>query len=132
MPQLDPYIFYHQIITLFFIFFLIYIYVRKNILPKLNSILKYRSKKINKLFKHDRGNWRLFNESKLYFSFLGVNYLSLISDRLPNILIKYKIIENLDYRLFFSDKFKSIELNEKNIKENKSTEFKHSLYYFKK
>lgn len=132
MPQLDPYIFFHQIITLFFIFFLIYIYVRKNILPKLNSILKYRNKKINKLFKHDKGNWRLFNESKLYFSFLGINYLSLINDKLPNILIKYKIIENLDYKLFFSDKFKSIALNEKKIKENKSMEFKHSLYYLKK
>ena len=132
MPQLDPYIFFHQIITLFFIFFLIYIYVRRNILPRLNSILKYRNKKINKLFQHDKGNWRLFNESKLYFSFLGINYLSLINDKLPNILIKYKIIENLDYKLLFSDKFKSIELNEKKIKENKSMEFKHSLYYLKK
>lgn len=56
MPQLDPYIFLHQIITLIIFFFLIYFYVRKTIVPKLNSILKYRNKKVTKLLHHDKGN----------------------------------------------------------------------------
>jgi hypothetical protein len=76
MPQLDPYIFLHQIVTLIVFFFLIYFYVRKNIIPKLNSILKYRNKKISKLLHHDKGNWRLYNKSNVYYSWLACIYLN--------------------------------------------------------
>ena len=68
MPQLDPYILFHQIMALFIIFFLIYIYVRRNILPKINEILKYRNKKIKQLYGHDKGNRNLFNQSRFYYT----------------------------------------------------------------
>lgn len=56
MPQLDKYIFVHQMISLVFFFFLLYFYIRKTAIPQLNLILKYRKKKISKLLKHDKGN----------------------------------------------------------------------------
>lgn len=49
MPQLDQYIFLHEIVTLIFAFFLLYAYVRRVMLPQLNAVLKYRTKKIAEL-----------------------------------------------------------------------------------
>lgn len=98
MPQLDKYIFVHQLISLIFFFFLLYFYVRGTAIPKLNSVLKYRKKKIEKLLKHDKGNWKLFNDSNLYYSWLSVIYLRLINDKLNYILNSYFKLLNIQFK----------------------------------
>lgn len=123
MPQLDPYIFLHQILTLIFFFFLLYFYVRKTIIPKLNSILKYRNKKINKLLDHDKGNWKLYNKSNMYYSKVANIYLNkttlalsfFLNNNLTNYinLIKKKNINN--YFFFFNKYQKNLLLELKRI-----------------
>ena len=107
MPQLDPYIFLHQIITLIFFFFLIYFYVRKTVVPKLNSILKYRNKKISKLFNHDKGNWRLYNKSNMYYSWLANIYLNKTNNKVSlffnkEIISYMNLIQNKKIINFFT------------------------------
>jgi len=46
MPQLDKYIFLNQIIYLSIFFFFLYVYIRKDVIPNISSLLKYRKKKI--------------------------------------------------------------------------------------
>jgi hypothetical protein len=47
MPQLDKYIFLNQIIYLTFFFFLIYMHVRKDVVPRVSTVLKYRKKRVH-------------------------------------------------------------------------------------
>lgn len=49
MPQLDQFIFLHQVVTLIIFFFLLYAFVRRNLIPNLNDILKYRTKQFAQL-----------------------------------------------------------------------------------
>lgn len=44
MPQLDKYIFLQQILTLIFVFFLIYKHLRGRFIPYINGVLKYKYK----------------------------------------------------------------------------------------
>ena len=76
MPQLDKYIFLNQIISLVVFFFLLYFYIRSTVLPLVNGMLKYRIKKFEKLHRHEKGNWRLFNNANSYFSQWAVSYLN--------------------------------------------------------
>ncbi len=47
MPQLDKYIFFNHVVSLTIFFSLIYIYLRKHVVPQLSSILKFRRKKLS-------------------------------------------------------------------------------------
>ena len=56
MPQLDKYIFLNQILALSFFFFITYVYIRSIVIPNINMSLKFRYKRFEKLFSHERGN----------------------------------------------------------------------------
>ncbi len=93
MPQLDKYIFLNQILTLFVFFFLIYFYVRGTIIPNINSMLKYRSKKRELLIFHDKEHWRLIKDANLKFGKFGLRFLGLINNHsfLTSILEEYRL-----------------------------------------
>lgn len=136
MPQLDPYILFHQIMALFFVFFLIYAYVRRNILPKLNEILKYRNKKIKQLYGHDRGNRNLFNQSRFYYTWMGENYLNMVNGKLTLLLNKYLEKKNLiQYKRLVLQKLGVLPYENMNFKSHsgdnvyKSLKKRHSTYY---
>lgn len=120
MPQLDQYIFLHQIATLVLFFFLLYAYVRRQILPRLNSILKYRNKKIAKLWRYDKGHWRLYYRSNLFYSKTGAGFLKDTNLAVIKILLEYKNILIIKTQTLLLD---SIKLNRN--KEN----FIHSNFY---
>lgn len=90
MPQLDKFIFLNQILGLIFFFFLIYIYVRSNILPKINAILKYRNKKRKTLINQEKGSYRLYSNANLYFSKWAVNYINYSLKIIQNIFNECK------------------------------------------
>lgn len=46
MPQLDKYIFFNHVISFTAFFSLIYLYLRKHVVPEVSSILKFRRKKL--------------------------------------------------------------------------------------
>ena len=47
MPQLDKYIFFNHVVTLTIFFCLIYLFIRKDVIPQISTTLKYRKKRIN-------------------------------------------------------------------------------------
>ena len=94
MPQLDKYIFFHQMISFTFFFFLIYFYSRRVILPKLNGILKFRSK-LRKIlsfhsFKLEKKNLNAIN----FFSGKGVNFIQRSS--VPIYALQNRLNSDLD------------------------------------
>lgn len=88
MPQLDKYIFFNQIIYLIVFFTLIYIFLRGTVIPKMSTILKYRSKKFNLLNNQLHGFNTLFNKLETVFIKIGKKYttvfLDFINDKLNN------------------------------------------------
>lgn len=90
MPQLDKFTFLNQILGLIFFFFLIYIYIRGTVLPKINTVLKYRTKKSLKLLHHEKATQRLYSNSNYYFSKWAVNYIEHCIDVLSLVFVKSK------------------------------------------
>lgn len=45
MPQLDKYLYLHNVVTLTLCFLAIYVFTRKSLVPHTSSVLKYRSKR---------------------------------------------------------------------------------------
>ena len=67
MPQLDKYIFFNHVVTLTIFFFLVYMYLRKSVIPQISSTLKYRKKRIN-LFNTELENYKkVYEFSKVDF-----------------------------------------------------------------
>jgi len=105
MPQLDKYIFFSQITYLTFFFFLIYLYVRGTIVPKISTLLKYRRKKINS-FKDEADSYeKILSFCGLFYDKRGRKYFSSLIDQIHNMNNSYqkeslKRITTLNDKLF--------------------------------
>ena len=74
MPQLDKYIFFNHVVTLTIFFFLVYMYLRKSVIPQISSTLKYRKKRIN-LFNTELENYKkIYEFSKVDFENKSKNF----------------------------------------------------------
>ena len=95
MPQLDKYIFFNHVVTLTIFFFLVYMYLRKSVIPHISSTLKYRKKRIN-LFNTELENYKkVYDFSKIEFETKGKDF-------------SIKSFENLNTLINFYNK-KSLE-----------------------
>lgn len=98
MPQLDKYIFFNHVITLTIFFCLIYIFIRKSVVPNISSTLKYRKKRID-LFNTELADYeKAYNFSKIDFEKKGKTFSN-------------KIFDNLDYLINFYNKRSNEELS---------------------
>ena len=86
MPQLDKYIFFNHIVSLTIFFFLIYIFIRKSVVPEISTVLKYRKKKIELFSKQISNSEKIFNLSKSIYEKKGKTYLVSISDKLEKLV----------------------------------------------
>lgn len=88
MPQLDKYIFFNHVVTLTIFFCLIYIFIRKSVVPNISSTLKYRKKRIN-LFNSEFEDYeKVYTFSKIEFENKGKVFSSKIFESL-NTLINF-------------------------------------------
>jgi hypothetical protein len=98
MPQLDKYIFFNHVVTLTIFFFLIYIFLRKSVIPQISTTLKYRKKRID-LFNSELNDYeKVYTFSKLDFENKGKNFSN-------------KILENLESLITFYNKKSTEELS---------------------
>lgn len=86
MPQLDKYIFFNHIISLTIFFFLIYVFIRKSVVPEISTVLKYRKKKIELFSKQINNSEKIFNLSKSVYEKKGKTFLINISDKLEKLI----------------------------------------------
>ncbi len=93
MPQLDKYIFFNHVFYLTIFFFLIYIYIRKNVITNFSTIIKYRNKK-TELLSHD-------SEYKTILVF----WISTIEKKSKNYLIKLLKTLSIELNFFKKDLF---------------------------
>jgi len=85
MPQLDKYIFFNQTLYLIIIFYILYIFVKLIIVPKLYFFYKIKSKKIKKFLKifNFKNPWlntisTILNKKKIYW-FKKIQYINVIN-----------------------------------------------------
>ena len=87
MPQLDKFIFFNHVASLVIFFALIYVFIRKSIIPEISTILKYRKQRII-LFQEQLNSYqKLLDFSQSIFEKKGktfVNRISLKLDKLFN------------------------------------------------
>lgn len=86
MPQLDKYIFSSQILILTFFFFLIYIYIRGKVVPKISAIQRYRILKVDDIhidLDHfaliKRNAFKFYEKKAVRFTIKALNSLNTIS-----------------------------------------------------
>ncbi len=97
MPQLDKYIFFNHVVTLTIFFFLVYMYLRKSVIPHISSTLKYRKKRIN-LFNTELENYKkVYDYSKIDFEDKSKNFSIKSFDNLNKLIGFYnnKSLEEL-------------------------------------
>lgn len=97
MPQLDKYIFFNHVVTLTIFFFLVYMYLRKSVIPHISSTLKYRKKRIN-LFNNELENYKkVYDYSKVDFEDKSKNFSIKSFDNLNKLINFYnnKSLEEL-------------------------------------
>lgn len=97
MPQLDKYIFFNHVVTLTIFFFLVYMYLRKSVIPHISSTLKYRKKRIN-LFNTELENYKkVYDYSKIDFENKSKNFSIKSFDNLNKLINFYnnKSLEEL-------------------------------------
>lgn len=135
MPQLDPYTFLHQIITLVIFFFLLYAYIRKQLIPSINAILKYRIKRVDQLARYDKGHWNLYNRTWLYFNKRGLEYMNTVLDLLYLSIPNYNsLVLAKSKKAYLDFEFKKDQLSKLSEYQFKNFIFKEnfrSLFYLK-
>jgi hypothetical protein len=89
MPQLDKYIFFNHVISLTIFFALIYIFIRKSVVPEISSLLKFRKKKTAEFTTQLADYEKLLNFSKSTFEKKGKNYLNKLSDEVEKLIVFY-------------------------------------------
>lgn len=97
MPQLDKYIFFNHVVTLTIFFFLVYMYLRKSVIPHISSTLKYRKKRID-LFNTELENYKkVYEYSKIDFEDKSKNFSIKSLDNLNKLIGFYntKSLEEL-------------------------------------
>ena len=89
MPQLDKYIFFNHVITLTIFFCLIYIFIRKSVVPNISSTLKYRKKRID-LFNTELADYeKAYNFSRIDFEKKGKTFSNKVFDKLDSLIDFY-------------------------------------------
>jgi len=89
MPQLDKYIFFNHVITLTIFFCLIYIFIRKSVVPNISSTLKYRKKRID-LFNTELADYeKAYNFSRIDFEKKGKTFSNKVFDKLDSLINFY-------------------------------------------
>lgn len=71
MPQLDKYIFFNHVVSLTIFFALIYVFIRKSVVPEISTTLKYRKKRLILFNSQIAGYDKLLNYSKTIFDKKG-------------------------------------------------------------
>lgn len=71
MPQLDKYIFFNHVVSLTIFFALIYVFIRKSVVPEISTTLKYRKKRLVLFNSQIAGYDKLLNFSKTIFDKKG-------------------------------------------------------------
>lgn len=89
MPQLDKYIFFNHVVSLTFFFALIYIFVRKSVVPNISTTLKYRKKRLALFNSQLAGYDKVLNFSKTIFDKKGKTFVTQISDILVKLVEFY-------------------------------------------
>ena len=89
MPQLDKYIFFNHVISLTIFFTLIYIFIRKSVVPEISSLLKFRKKKTAEFTTQLADYEKLLNFSKATYEKNGKNYLTKLSDEVEKLIVFY-------------------------------------------
>ncbi len=119
MPQLDKYIFFNHVVSLTIFFSLIYIYLRKHVVPELSSVLKFRRKKLsyitNALSSFEKG----LNLSKTLFEKKSKQYINLITTKSNNLIINFN--ELLSSQV--------LDIYTKNISAVKSSKLINQIYF---
>lgn len=98
MPQLDKYIFFNHVVTLTIFFCLIYIFIRKSVVPQISTTLKYRKKKISSFNSGLEDYKKAYNFSKIDLETKGKTFSN-------------QIFENLDSLVSFYNKRSNQELS---------------------
>lgn len=89
MPQLDKYIFFNHVVTLTIFFCLIYIFIRKSVIPQISTTLKYRKKRMN-LFNTQLEDYeRVYTYSKVEFENTGKTFSNKIFTNLDKLINYY-------------------------------------------
>ena len=89
MPQLDKSIFFNHVITLTIFFCLIYIFIRKSVVPNISSTLKYRKKRID-LFNTELADYeKAYNFSRIDFEKKGKTFSNKVFDKLDSLINFY-------------------------------------------
>ena len=89
MPQLDKYIFFNHVVTLTIFFCLIYIFVRKSVIPQISTTLKYRKKRVN-LFNSNLADYeKLYKYSQLEYENKGKAFTQTILQKLDKLITFY-------------------------------------------
>lgn len=98
MPQLDKYIFFNHIVSLTIFFALIYVFIRKSVVPNISTVLKYRKKRL-----------ALFNNQILSYNKL-LNFSRTIFDKKGKAYVD-KLLENINKLINFYNKSALIQLS---------------------
>jgi hypothetical protein len=89
MPQLDKYIFFNHVVTLTIFFCLIYLFIRKDVIPQISTTLKYRKKRIN-LFNSQLDDYEnVLKFSKINYENQGKNFTTKVFDSLEKLINFY-------------------------------------------
>lgn len=131
MPQLDKYIFFNHVVTLTIFFFLIYIFIRKSVIPQISTTLKYRKKKID-LFNSELQDYeKVYTFSKLDFENKGKAFSNKIFFNLEKLITFYNNksteelakIYNVNWNLLNKDNVSSFLIkNRKELKRLSETQ----------
>ncbi len=123
MPQLDKYIFFNHVFYLTIFFFLIYIYIRKNVVTNFSTIIKYRNKKTELLSQDSEYKtilifWNSFFEKKLK-NYL-INVIKVIFTELKHFkkdlsTILLNLSDKFNKNIMFLFFINSTILNKKNV-----------------
>lgn len=90
MPQLDKYIFFNHVVSLTIFFALIYVFIRKSVVPEISTTLKYRKKRLVLFNTQIAGYDKLLNYSKTIFDKKGKIFV----DKLLENVIKISTFYN--------------------------------------
>jgi hypothetical protein len=103
MPQLDKYIFFNHVVTLTIFFCLIYIFIRKSVVPHISTTLKYRKKRIN-LFNSELEDYKkAFDFSKIDFENKGKTFSNQIFENLDSLVVFYNKKSNQELSKIYNE-----------------------------
>lgn len=89
MPQLDKYIFFNHVVSLTIFFALIYVFIRKSVVPEISTTLKYRKKRLILFNNQISGYDKLLNYSKTIFDKKGKIFVDKLLENIIKIASFY-------------------------------------------